>query len=156
MRARFRANRLWKLNVCGAVVAAIGVAALMLTIAGATIWMNRAVTWQGLLLILNVAVGIPLIFPPGNMIAMFPYAAEIEKGVGVRFYAPFNDMFVPIDEIEQVRRSFARTGWVVTLKRRRALVGALVIHAAWGAQGRALAGAIEHELTGTPPGRIGR
>lgn len=142
----FRAARLWEFNVCGAAVAAVGGAILFLAVAGVEIWVARAVTWPALLLILSVAVGVPLIFPPGNLVAMFPYAAEVEEGRGVRFYAPFNSLYIQIEELEQVRWSYARTGWVVKLKRRRGLVGRLVIHAAWGLQGRDLAGAIEHEL----------
>ncbi len=142
----FLAPRLWEFNVCGAVVAAVVGGVLLLVIAGILIWQTRRLEWLALLLVLNVVIGAPLMFRPGNLVAMFPYAAELEEGKGVRFYTPFNGIYVRIEEIKQVRWSYARTGWVVKLKRRHGLVGRLVIHAAWGAQGRDLAGAIEHEL----------
>ena len=142
----FRAPRLWEFNVCGAAVAGIGGSVVLLVQAGVVIWLNGAATWLSLLMILNVAVGIPLLFPPGNLIAMFPYAAEVEEGKEVRFYAPFNILQIGMDEIEQIRWSYARTGWVVKLKRRHGVVGRLLIHAAWGRKGRDLAAAIENEL----------
>jgi len=147
----FRAPRVWEFNVCGAAVVAVGAAMFFLAVGGIEIWVNRGLRWSALLLLLNAAVGVLLILPPGNLVAMFPYAAEVEEGKGVHFYAPFNKLYIPLEELTQVEWSYPRTGWVVKLKRRHGLVGRLVIHGAWGPRGRDLAGAIEHQL-GRPAG----
>lgn len=141
----FRAPRLWEFNVCGALVAGIGGAVVLCVVAAILIRSARSVGWLPAFLILDVVAGGLLLFP-GNLAAIFPYAAEIVEGEGLWFYAPFKRVYVPLEEIKGVRWSYARTGWVVRLRKRHGLLSRLVIHAAWGSRGRDLASAIEQEL----------
>lgn len=141
----FRAPRLWELNVCGAAVAGIATGGFLLVVAGVGIWMSRSLGWVPLFMILNVAVTLLVIFP-GNYLATYPYAVEVEEGKGLWVYAPFTKMYLPLAEIKEAKWSYLRTGWVVKLKRRRRLWSRVVIHVAWGPRGRELARAIEEEL----------
>jgi hypothetical protein len=141
----FRAPRLWEFNVCGAAVAGIAGAVLFLVAAGVWIWMRRSLGWFPLFLILGVAVALFVIFP-GHYLATYPYAVEVEEGKGLRLYAPFTRMYVPLGEIREAKWSYIRTGWVVRLKRRRGLLSRVVIHVAWGPRGRDVARAIEEQL----------
>jgi hypothetical protein len=84
---------------------------------------------------------------PGKLAATWPYAAEIEQHKGLRFYAPFNEIYVPFEDISRVEWSWLRASWVIRLKRRRALLTGFNIHVAWGRQGRELADAIGEVLT---------
>ena len=142
----FRAPRAWERNTRGASLIAIATAILFLALALTEISLAGSLRWFPIFLILDVVVGVPLIFPPGNLIAMFPYAAQIDEGKGVWFYAPFNRFYVPLGEFKGIAWSYLRTGWVVRLKRRRGLVGSFVIHVAWGNRGRALVQTIEAEI----------
>ena len=141
----FRARRLWELNVCGAAVAGIAGAAFFLVVAGIAIWVSRSLGWFPLCIILNVAVALLVIFP-GNYLATYPYAVEVEEGKGLWVYAPFTKMYLPLADIKEARWSYSRTGWVVKLKKRRRLLSRVVIHLGWGPQGRDAARAIEGEL----------
>lgn len=144
----FRAPRLWELNVCGAALAGIAGAILFLIVAGVGVWMSRTVGWFPLFMILSVVVALLVIFP-GNYLATYPYAVEVEEGKGLWLYAAFTKMYLPLGEIKEAKWSYMWTGWVVKLKRRRGLLSRVVIHVAWGSRGRDLARAIEHELAPT-------
>lgn len=142
----FRAPRLWESNVCGAFVAGICGAPVFFVLGGIVIWQTRSVGRLPLLLIL-AAVGGLLVLLPGNYASTFPYAVEIVEGKGLWFYAPFKKMYVPLEEIKQVKWSYAGPGWLVRLRKRRGVIKTLLIHVAWGRQGRELAHAIQAELT---------
>ncbi len=90
----FRAPRLWVFNVCGAVVAGIGAAAVLLVYAGILVWSAHRVGWLSVVFILNVVAGVIILFP-GNFVAAFPYGVGIEEGKGIWLYAPFTEMYVP-------------------------------------------------------------
>lgn len=141
----FRASRYWESNVCGAMVAGIAGAVFFLVMGGVFIWLTKSISWLPIAFIL-VAIAGPLILLPGNIAATYPYAVEIEEGKGLRFYAPFNEIYVPIEEVRLAKWSWLSAGWVVQLNKRRRLLTRFIIHAAWGRQGRELARAIEEEL----------
>lgn len=148
----FRAPRLWESNVRGALVAGMAGAPLVLVMAGMLIWQNRSVGWLVVLMIL-AAVTTPLILLPGNYAITWPYAVEVVEGKGLWFYAPFKKMYVPLEEVKEVKWSYAGPGWVIRLRKRRGVIRTLLIHVAWGRRGKELARAIEEELarTGPPP-----
>ncbi len=68
-----------------------------------------------LALVLVISV---LCFLPGNWIAAFPYAVALEEGKGLVLYAPLKKVYIPIDDVQDIRRSFLQQGYVVRLKRR--------------------------------------
>ncbi len=84
---------------------------------------------------------------PGNLGAAYPYAVEIEEGIGFRFYVPFRQFYVPIQEVKRVKWSWLWVGWVVRLRQRRGLLSCFIIHRAWAQQGRELAQAIGEQLS---------
>lgn len=143
----FQAGRYWKSNVCGAIAAGIGATGLFVIIGGILASESQHLEgrlWgSGLILFAIVAVWALL---PGNIGAAYPYAVEIEGGKGFRFYAPFKQFYIPIEEVKRVRKSWLWAGWVVRLRRRRGLLPGFIIHVAWGRQGRELAQAIREEL----------
>jgi len=118
---------------------------LFLVVGGVLIGLTGHVGLLSAVLML-VAVAVPLILLPGKVAALWPYPAELEQGKGLRFYAPFNEIYVPVEGVDRVKWSWLWTGWVVRLKRRRGLLTGFIIHVAWGGQGRELAEAIEKEL----------
>ena len=141
----FRAWHYWESNVCATAVAALGVCALFLVLAGQMVWLTKSISWLPALLILN-GIGAPLALLLGNLAAFYPFAVEIQQGKALCFYAPFKKIRVPIHDVDRVKWSWLWVGWVVRLKERRGLLKWFIIHAAWGRQGRELARAIEVEL----------
>ena len=97
------------------------------------------------LLIANMIVALLVLFP-GNLAAQMPYAVELEDGRGLRIYGPLKTVYVPVDEIKEVRRSWLHLGWVVKLSRRHRLLKSFVIHGGFGRQGSELARAIQEEI----------
>lgn len=147
----FQAGSYWKSNVCGAMVAGIGAAGLFMIIGGILAWGSegrQGHLWGAGLIVFAIAEICALI--PGNLGAAYPYAVEIEEGKGFRFFTPFKQIYIPIEEIKRVRRSWLSGGWFVKLKRRRSLLPGFIIHVAWGRQGRELAQAIGQELSQRP------
>jgi hypothetical protein len=146
----FRAPWPWVFNVCGAVVAGIGTAVAFLVYAGILVWSAHRFELLPVIFILSVVAGVTALFP-GNFVAAFPYGIGIEEGKGIRLYAPFTEMYVPFDEVKEVKWSYLRPGWLIRLKRRRGLLTSFTIHVAWGRQGRELAQAIGEELARVRP-----
>jgi hypothetical protein len=126
-------------------VAAICASVAFLVFGAISIWLTRSLAWLPLVLILG-GIAFPLILLPGNLDAVYPYAVEIEEAKGLHFYAPFKEIYVPIEEVKWVKWSWLWTGWVIRLKKRRQLLTGFIIHIAWGRGGRDLARAIEEEL----------
>ncbi len=84
---------------------------------------------------------------PGNAIASFPYEVVVEKRRGLHIRAPFKELYIPIDNIQDVRSSSLR-GFVVRLKRRHRLLTQIVIHRFFGREGKPLADTIREEIRG--------
>jgi hypothetical protein len=143
----FRAPGWWKSNVCGAVVAGIAAAGLFAAVGGILLWHGHgpcARMWGAGMLLLATAVPTGLFV--GRAALGYPYAAEIEDGRGLRFYAPFTMYYIPLDEVERVGWSWLWGGWLVGLRHRRGVLPGLIIRVAWRRQGRELARAIAEEL----------
>jgi hypothetical protein len=147
----FQSPRLWEFNVCGASVAGLGGALLLLVVGGILASRAEAVQGQlvGVILILT-AVALVVGLSVGNLPSAYPYAVEMEDGKGVYLYAPFRKTYIDMKEIKEVKWSYLRTGWVVKLRKRHGLVKTITIHAAFGSQGREFAMAVQKEI-----GRIG-
>jgi len=145
---RFEASRLWEFNVYGAVVGGIGGGILMCVVAGIIlsdgIGLDQA-SLVAVVLIANVILGLLLLFP-GNMVVQSPFAVELQEGKGLRVYAPLKTVYIPMDDVKEVRRSWLTLGWVVKLNRRHRLLKAVVIHGGFGRQGGELARAIQEEI----------
>lgn len=144
----FQARGYWKSNLCGAIAAGIGATALFVIIGAILAWASQS--WQGRvwgvgLILFAIAALCALV--PGNLGAAYPYAVEIEEGVGFRFYVPFKQLYIPTQEVKRVKWSWLWVGWVVRLRRRRGLLSGFIIHRAWAQQGRELAQAIGEQLS---------
>lgn len=145
---RFEASRLWESNVYGAVIGGIGGGILMCVVAGIILSAGIArdqVSLVAVALIANMVLGLLLLFP-GNLAVAFPYAAEVEEGRGLRVFGPLKNVYIPIEDIKEVRRSFLVLGWVVRLNKRRGALTRITIHGGFGRQGRELADAIQEEI----------
>ncbi|MGB2889933.1 MAG: hypothetical protein WBC04_19735 [Candidatus Acidiferrales bacterium] len=89
-----------------------------------------------------------LVYFPGNVRAMLPYAVEIKPGVGVALFAPFNNLFIPIEEILDIDTSGVWSGYAVSLKKRRGLLFQFYIPVFFGAKREPLAREIERMIDG--------
>lgn len=119
----------------------------MLVMMSIVVWMKpdpRNILFAATLaLIIVVSV---LCFSSGNMGAAYPYAVTVEQGKGLQLYAPFKKLYIPIQDIQDVRKSLTQQGYVVRLKRPHRLLTSFVIHSFFGDQGEPLARAIESEI----------
>lgn len=143
----FRAWRYWERNVQGVPFVVAGVLGLFVVLGGILLWQSRG--WEGRLWgagLILFAIAAVWCLVAGNLGAVYPYAVEIEDGKGFRFYAPFKQFYIPIQEVKRVKWSWFLAGWVVRLRQRRGLLPGFIIHVAWGQQGRELAEAIGEEL----------
>ena len=143
----FQAGRYWKSNVCGAIAAGVGASVLLVIVGGILAWGSLHLEgrlWGAGLILFAIAAVCALM--PGNLGAAYPYAVEIEEGKGLRFYVPFKQFYIPIQEVKRVKWSWLWVGWVVRLRQRRGLLSGFIIHRAWGQQGRELAQAIGEQL----------
>lgn len=148
LRKIFRSPRVWEFNVCGASVAGIGGAVLLVVVGG--IVASRAEAIQGELFgvaLILTAVALVAGLWLGNLATAYPYAIEVEEGKGLYLYAPFRKTYVDMKEIKEVRWSYVRTGWVIKLRKRHGLLKTITIHAAFGKQGREFAAAVQEEIS---------
>jgi len=147
----FKASKYWESNVWGAVVAGIG-GALVLSVVGGILVLGSAGQEGKKLgaILLFCVVGTLLALFPGNMIAAVPVAVELEEGKGLRLIAPLKKLYIPIDEVSEVRDStfwqIFQEGIVVKLNKRHGMIKSFAIHWAFGEQGRQLARAIQQEI----------
>jgi hypothetical protein len=143
----FRAGRFWDFNVFGAAVAGGLGGILGLVMMGLVVWLNptphNVLFAAGLALVLTASV---LCFLPGNLIAAYPYAVSLEEGKGLELRAPVKRVFIPIEDVRDVRKSYLQPGYVVRLKRRRRLLKSFLIPWYFGDQAEPLANAIREEI----------
>jgi len=144
---RYEAPRWWRSNIYGAILA--GMAGASVLCVYAYIFLSHGNGFESMLyaggLIANVILAIACLFP-GNLIAWYPFAVEVEEGKGLIIFAPLKTVYIPLDNVKEIRWSWLTTGWRVRLnKRQRALTG-FTIHAAFGAQGRDLARSIQEQI----------
>lgn len=143
----FKASRYWTSNVWGAALAGFGVAILLSVMMGIVLWHTHA--WQVILWVVGIYFVITaalLYIFPGNGIAAYPYAVEIEEGKGLRLYAPWKKIYLPIEDVRDVRWSFFGQAFVVRLNRRHRVLRRFIIHRFFGSEGESLADAIQEEI----------
>lgn len=142
----FRAGQFYSSNVSGGALAGAGAAILMFTVMCIVVWMNpdrqNILLAATLMLIIVVSV---LTYLPGNMSAVYPYAVAVEEGKGLQLYFPLKKVYIPIEDVLDVRKSFLQ-GYVVRLKRSHRLLNAFVIHSFFGNQAQPLVDAIREEI----------
>jgi hypothetical protein len=147
----FKASGIWESNVWGATVAGIGTGLLMSVLAGILLFESEGPSGRraGLGLILTIIATLLAMFP-GNLIAAVPVAVELEEGKGLRLIAPLKKLYIPIEELQEVRDSTVaqifQQGTVVKLNKRHGLLKSFAIHWAFGDEGRQLARAIRQEI----------
>jgi hypothetical protein len=143
----FKAGRFWTSNVFGAAVGGVGAVILMLVMTGIVVWLKPSrgniLFAAGLAFILALSA---LCFLPGNLVAGYPYQVAIEEGKGLRVCAPFKELFIPIADVRDVRRSVLQQGYIVRLSRRHRLLKSFVISPIFGEQAEPLVRAIEREI----------
>jgi hypothetical protein len=145
---RFEASRLWHFNLYGALAGGIGGGVLMCVVAGIILF-SSGERRQGFLFagaVIGCAIIGFLCLYPGNQIAVYPYAVEVEEGRGLRLFAPLKQVYVPIQDVQAVRRSFLSLGWVVTLRKGPRLLTRFIIPGAFGPQGAELAREIQEQI----------
>jgi hypothetical protein len=142
----FKSSRWWSFNIWGATVAGFGTGMLVSTldVIGAVNSTPKSEPLRIALVICGLVMLAVLAYFPGNAIARHPYEVVIEKGKGLRVYAPFKKLYIPIENIRDV--GFSGEGSVVRLKRRHWLLKVIVIHRFFGSQGPPLADAIREEI----------
>jgi hypothetical protein len=152
----FKASRPWESNVWGAIVAGIGGGLVLSVVAGILVFDSAGPSGRndGLILIL-IIVGTFLAMFPGNLLTAIPVAVELEQGKGLRLIAPLKKLYIPFEEIKEVRDStlwqIFQQGIVVKLSKRHGLLKSFAIHWAFGAEGRQLARAIQQEIARRTP-----
>ena len=142
----FKGSRYWESNVCGAVVAGLAGGIVMVVVA-TMIALNANSLKVQLLMggwIAAVVLSVVGLFP-GNVAVRFPYAVVLEKGKGLRLQGAFKTLYIPIQDVRDVRPRLLQ-GFVVRLKRRHGILTDVVIHKFFGEQGRLLADAIQQEI----------
>jgi len=143
----FKAGRLWNSNVFGAALAGglggILMLIVMVIVVSGNPTANNILFAAGLALVLVLSL---LCLVPGNLIAAYPYAVSLEEGKGLELRAPIRRVYIPIEDVRDVRKSYLQPGYVVRLKRRRRLLRSFLIPWYFGDQAEPLAGAIREEL----------
>lgn len=125
----FRASKLWEFNTYGSVVAGLGAGILMIFAALIVVWHGTDKLAAGLLLVALIAVqvGLFLAYYRGNLVAYFPYAVAVDANSGLRLFAPYKEIYIPLDEVSDIYKSFLNQGYVVRLRRRQGLLRKFVI-----------------------------
>lgn len=143
----FKAGRFWDFNVFGAAVGGAGAVILMLVMMGLVVWLNptphNVLFAAGLALVLVLSL---LCFVPGYLIAVYPYAVSLEEGKGLELRAPTRRVYIPIEDVRDVRKSYLQPGYIVRLKHRRRLLKSFLIPWYFGDQAEPLANAIREEI----------
>ena len=144
---RFEAPRWWQSNIYGALAAGLAGAPVLSVYAylfvSAMHGLKAILFATGFIAYLVLVI---LCMYPGNLIAWYPYAVEVEDGRGLRVFAPLKSVYIPLGNIKGVRWSWLGTGWRVLLNKREGLLSSFTIHAAFGAQGRELARVLQEEI----------
>ena len=105
---------------------------------------RRNVQFAAGLAVVLIASAICLI--PGNLVAAYPYAVSVEEGKGLELHAPLKKIFIPIEDIGEVKTSYLQPGYVVRLKQRHRLLTSFLIPTFFGDQAEPLANTIRQEI----------
>ncbi|HXW93973.1 MAG TPA: hypothetical protein VEK33_25705 [Terriglobales bacterium] len=143
----FKAGQFWSSNVFGATLAGGLGGVLMLVVMAIVVsgnpTANNILFASGLALVLMLSI---VCLVPGNLIAAYPYIVSLEEGKGLELRAPTRTVYIPIEDVRDVKKSYLQPGYVVHLKRRRRLLGSFLIPWYFGDQAEPLANAIREEL----------
>ena len=88
---------------------------------------------QTLLLGASVLLTLLLYFP-GNLNVLWPYAVDVDSGVGLTLYGPLKKIMIPMADIGEVEDSLFWQGYVVHLMKPRAVLTQFVIPWYFGSQ----------------------
>ena len=145
---KYHGSRLWESNVYGAVADGLGGGILMVVMALIILWrvpLKFEAVWLPALLIINAVVAFLTLYR-GNYVAKWPYAVVVDPGSGLRLFAPYKEIYIPISEIKDIRKSFLDRSYVVRLCRRRGVLKSFVIPWLFGGEREALAQAIRRAI----------
>lgn len=95
------------------------------------------------LLLLGAALPAYLLLLWGGYFAKYPHLVIIEQGKGIWLFGSFTQMYVPLENVREVRK---KAGCIVRLKRRQRLLGEFVVPITFGAQAMQLVEAIEKQI----------
>jgi hypothetical protein len=88
---------------------------------------------------------------PGNLLATYPIAVELEDREGLRLEAPLKKLYIPLEQIDNIRDStltkITQGGVIVELNKRHGLMKKFIIHWTFGAEGEQLAHAIQEQIS---------
>jgi hypothetical protein len=145
----FKSSAYWRWNLWGATIAGFGGGMLLSTLNAIGALRNLDGAWGSESLKIAFFVWALclltwLAYFPGNAIARYPYKLIIETGKGLRVYAPFKKLYIPVEDLREV--GFSGEGTVVRLKRRRRMLTTIVIHRFFGSQRDRLANALREEI----------
>jgi hypothetical protein len=148
----FTGNLFWRLNIWGVGLAAVPVAVLMLSIAIVGLWPGHGGDKDLLMIFIgaNGVIGL-LYYFPGNKLAGYPHKIAIEDGKGLWLYAAFKKLYIPIEDLRDIRKPWYRPAYVVRLKKRHRWLGQFEIHWLFGRERRPLADAIEEQIRRANP-----
>lgn len=148
----FKAGRFWNSNVFAAALAGALGGVLMLVVMGLVVsgnpTRNNILFASGLALVVVLSA---LCFVPGNLIAAYPYAVSIEEGRGLELRAVLKKLYIPLEEVRDVQKSYLQPGYVVRLKRRHRLLKSFLIPWYFGDDAEPLANAIREEIRRRSP-----
>ena len=148
----FKAGRFWNSNVFAAALAGALGGVLMLIVMGLVVsgnpTRNNILFASGLALVLVLSA---LCFLPGNLIAAYPYAVSIEEGRGLELRGVLKKLYIPLEEVRDVQKSYLQPGYVVRLKRRHRLLKSFLIPWYFGDEAEPLANAIREEIRRRSP-----
>ena len=148
----FKATRFWNSNVFAAALAGALGGVLMLVVMGLVVsgnpTRNNILFASGLALVLVLSA---LCFLPGNLIAAYPYAVSIEEGRGLELRAVLKKLYIPLEEVREVKKSYLQPGYVVRLRRRHRLLKSFLIPWYFGDEAETLANAIREEIRRRSP-----
>jgi hypothetical protein len=143
----FRATGFWKSNHSAAILAGILAGLFILVMGGLLVWSNptrETISFAAFVLLFYVLF--LLSYFPGNLSAQYPYAVLLEEGRGLELRAVLNTVYIPAEDLRDVRRSYFQGGYVVRLNRRRRLLTSFTIAWFFGEQAEPLANAIREEI----------
>jgi hypothetical protein len=148
----FKAGRFWNSNVFAATLAGALAGVLMLVVMGIVVSGNptrgNIAFASGLAFVLVLSA---VCFVPGNLIAAYPYAVSLEEGKGLELRAVLKRVYIPLEELREVQKSYVQPGYVVRLRRRHRLLKSFLIPWYFGDQAEPLANAIREQIRRQSP-----
>jgi hypothetical protein len=154
----YRASGYWRTNISGAVLAGIGGTILLLIVftivlSGSGFAAENVIWFAAICLTL---LGTALGFYPGNWVVTYPLAVEVEPSKQIVLIAPWKRLFIPIEDIRDIRNSPLHQGYVVRFHHRHGLLKSFIIHWFFGSERDSLAHAIQDILTQRGPSNAPR